>query len=227
MKALCEHISRRANQEDHVRGAFFEERFSCRRLENEAAILVCGIYIDLNQIRAGEALSPEQSTRTSAYDRICGRQQRQQQPPPAGEQHLLNRAEPGLQVAAAQVVPVDGWLCELSLDERSVAYEGAAQSSTPWRASDKGLLPIKLEQYLELLDWTGQLHATRIGAIPQHFAPILDRLGINRGLWMDLVTRFDKLFTRIVGTSQQLVDRAASAGRRCYRGRAICAAAFG
>jgi hypothetical protein len=89
MKALCEHISRRANQEDHVRGAFFEERFACRRLENEAAILVCGIYIDLNQIRAGEALSPEESTRTSAYDRICGRQQRQQQPPPTGEQHLL------------------------------------------------------------------------------------------------------------------------------------------
>ena len=34
-------------------------------------LLVCGIYIDLNQIRVGETLTPESSTHTSAYDRIA------------------------------------------------------------------------------------------------------------------------------------------------------------
>ncbi len=50
MKALCEHIGRRANREDGCTGRFFEGRFGCRWLADEAAIFVCGIYVDLNQI---------------------------------------------------------------------------------------------------------------------------------------------------------------------------------
>ena len=37
-------------------------------------------------------------------------------------------------------MPPDGWLCELTLDERSEACVGAPGSVTPWRASDKGLV---------------------------------------------------------------------------------------
>jgi hypothetical protein len=44
---------------------------------------------------------------------------------------------------------------------------------------------------------------------------------------MELVTKFDKLFGHIVGQAQQLVDSAAKAGRRWYRGRQACANAFG
>ena len=69
MAALCEHIARRSNFEDHTQGSFWEDRFKCRDLADEAAILVCGIYIDVNQIRAGETRTPESSTHTSAYDR--------------------------------------------------------------------------------------------------------------------------------------------------------------
>ena len=37
------------------------------------------------------------------------------------------------------------------------------------------------EQYIMLLDWTGrELRADTPGAIPEHLAPILERLGINR-----------------------------------------------
>ena len=48
MKALCEHIARRANREEGVTGDFFEGRFRSRKLEHEGSILVCGIYVDLN-----------------------------------------------------------------------------------------------------------------------------------------------------------------------------------
>jgi hypothetical protein len=148
-------------------------------LENEGSILVCGIYIDLNQIRAGEAFTPEQSIHTSAYDRIQGRHERQA----LGTAPAPAKAPAALQVAAAQVVPVDGWLCELTLDERAEVYRGADPSATPWRASDKGLLPIQLDDYLSLLDWTErQLAPGKKGIIPKHFAPILERLGINRGM---------------------------------------------
>ena len=47
MKALCEHIGRRANREDRYTGHFFEGRFDGRDLTSKAAILVCGIYVDL------------------------------------------------------------------------------------------------------------------------------------------------------------------------------------
>ena len=72
MKSLCEHIGRRANREDDCTGHFFEGRFGSRYLASEAAILVCGIYVDLNQIRAGEASTPEASTHTSGYGHQTG-----------------------------------------------------------------------------------------------------------------------------------------------------------
>ena len=74
--SIGEAISRRCNRDADTSGAFWEHRFDCRSLADEAAILVCGVYVDLNAIRACEADTPEQSRHTSAYDRIQGLQQR-------------------------------------------------------------------------------------------------------------------------------------------------------
>jgi hypothetical protein len=209
MQALCEHIALRANREDGSSGHFWEYRFRAKHLKSASAILVCGMYVDLNQIRAGEALTPEESTHTSAYDRIEARKARA-----AGEM--------------SDDMLADEWLCELTLDERAEAYTGAARSKTPWRASDKGLLPIGLDDFLALLDCTGRIvREGKRGAIPAHLAPILDRLGINQGLWTDLVTKFDTYFGHIVGRAAQVVEHAKQAGRKWYCGRARCAEAFG
>ena len=54
MSALSEYIARRSNYEDNCSGRFFEGRFACREIASEGALLVCGMYVDLNQIRAGE-----------------------------------------------------------------------------------------------------------------------------------------------------------------------------
>ena len=223
MGAVCEHVARRANQEDGCTGRFWEGRFHCRSLEDEAAILVCGMYVDLNPIRAGLAETPEESTHTSARDRIDGLRAR------------LTSREPG-EVAAAAAV--DGWLCELSLEEGGELSleEGAAvdlpalnRTAAPGRrASEKGLLPVSLTDYLSLLDWTGRsLAGGKRGAIPAHCAPILARLGINADLWTDLVTRFDRLFGAVVGRAARVAQRAAERGRRWYQGHGACAAAFG
>jgi len=209
MQALCEHIGRRANLQDKCTGRFWEGRFRAKDLESESALLVCGIYVDLNQIRAGEASTPELSIHTSAHDRIEGRKAQA-----CGK--------------STNQMPPDGWLCELTLDQRSVAYVGRCRSDSPWRASDKGLLSISLDDYLELLDWTGrQVRSDKRGAIPEHLAPILDRLAINSNLWTELVTKFDSYFSHVVGRASQVVERAKQAGRSCYRGRGRCAEAFG
>ena len=90
------------------------------------------MYVDLNQIHAGEALTPEDSRYTSAYDRIQGREALA-----ATEQ---NDPESGIGQR-------DRWLCELTLDEGLQANVSQDVCSvTPWRASDKGLLPISNEQ---------------------------------------------------------------------------------
>jgi hypothetical protein len=213
--ALCEHIARRSNREDGCRGRFWEDRFKCRELIDDGAIAVCGIYVDLNQIRAGEALSPETSTHTSAYDRIAGRRQRN------------SAASQGRTLSAED--RVDGWLCELSHEQGPTANAGTTISAAGRRrASDKGLLAITLDEYLQLLDASGRIvRQGKTGAIPDHLAPILTRLGVATGLWGEIITQFDRWFVHLVGKAEWLVDRAARAGRRWYWGRARCAEAFG
>jgi hypothetical protein len=102
------------------------------------------------------------------------------------------------------------------------------RSATRRRASDKGLLPISLDDYLALLDASERIvRSDKAGAIPDHLAPILERLGIRRELWPDLITRFDQMFGRVVGAAERVAQRAAQAGRRWYQGVTHCAAAFG
>ena len=120
-------------------------------------------------------------------------------------------------------------MCELSLQQGSdVDLQSLNRTHSPRRASEKGLLPLTLDDYLAMLDWTGrQVCGEGKGSIPKHLAPILDRLGINREMWTDLTTHFDGYFGRIVGRASDVAARALQSGRRFYRGQATCAAAFG
>jgi len=173
-------------------------------LADTAAILVCGIYVDLNQIRAGEAQTPETSTHTSAYDRIQARQ------------HSDEATAP------------DGWMCEFTIDERATVEKSPAIGSTnSRRASDKGLLPMSYDRYLELLDASGRIvRNDKAGAIPEHLASILERLGIQSSHWTELVRDYDQLFGHIVGSLETLTKRAVEAGRHWYRGKSNCASVF-
>ncbi|WP_133511163.1 hypothetical protein [Candidatus Thiosymbion oneisti] len=72
MRTLNEHIARRANAEDGVKGRFWEGRFKSQALLDEKALPAAMAYVDLNPVRAGLAETPEASDYTSIQERIAG-----------------------------------------------------------------------------------------------------------------------------------------------------------
>jgi hypothetical protein len=221
MRALCEPIARRANREDRCRGRFWEGRFKCQALLDGAAILACSVYVDLNPIRAGLASRPEESRYTSAYERITARQARlalrdrrrgSSDKGPGGGRNKKRISPTG--------PPNDAWLCGMPVDERSPAKkEACSPAAVGLRASDRGFLPLALDDYLRLLDWTGrQVRLGKRGAIPADLAPILERLQVAAASWVESVAQFGRWFHREVGQAGRMAEAASRAGKHWFQG---------
>lgn len=76
MRCLNETIARMANEEDKCTGRFWEGRFRSQALLDEAALVSCMAYVDLNPIRAGVSESLVESEFTSIQERLAAYQSR-------------------------------------------------------------------------------------------------------------------------------------------------------
>jgi REP element-mobilizing transposase RayT len=223
MRFLSERIAKEANKQDECSGRFWEGRFKAQVLLDDAAILACMQYVDLNPIRAGIAKTPEGSNFTSAQDRLrdlktaCSAvaDSGHSFPEAASEDQSVLSLADGSHRPAAERNRFDanvehgtkaGWLSPVPLEPKRQAVRAR---KTERRASNKGFLPLGLGEYLALLDWTArQVRTDKRGAMPPHLEPIMERLGISAELWVECVVNFRKWFRSSVGRPKSMSAQA-------------------
>jgi len=197
MKVLQERIARHCNRLDGVSGHFWAGRFKSERLLDDAAVLACSMYIDLNPIRARMADRPERSKYTSAYDRIRGM--------------LLRRRG----TRRAQELP-DRFLVPLNV-QGDYANEDLAK--TGQRASNKGIFEMTLDIYLKLLDTVGRmLRSGKRGVIPNELASIVERIGLRAEFFVDCVETYETWARPMVGAKHKLREAAKKTKRKWLQG---------
>lgn len=201
MRLLCQRVASRANREDGESGRFWQDRFRAVRLLDEASLLACSVYIDLNPIRAAIAENILESDHTSIQRRVQAAHQNQTDSFGNVRQREDSRSPTPDRTAATPISSIrsDAFLSPLTIDENS-DQSGPYASESPYRCSDKGFLPISLNDYLQLLDWTArQWSSGRRRRIPDHVRPIVSRLGVAPTAWSEIAMNFGKLFTLVAG----------------------------
>jgi len=180
MRCLNENIARRCNAEDECTGRFWEGRFKSQALLDEAALVSCMVYVDLNPIRARMADTPEASDYTSIQERI---------------RQLLHSEQ--------DTKKPQNWLA--SLDGQSNEATG---------------IPLDLDNYLELVDWTGRVQLqNKRGSISTSLTPILKRLELNQNDWLKSQQGFGKRYYLAVGTTRRIKSLATRVSRHWLSGQ--------
>jgi REP element-mobilizing transposase RayT len=234
MKCTSEPIAKRANLEDGVTGHFWEARFKAQPLLDETALTACLAYVDLNPIRAAIAQTPETSEFTSIHDRILDRQLAQLVAP---QEALQTQADNGPQAGWLAPIAIEPARAERATDTVQSASPGKVcgmgngsygshkshkppgNTHPPRRCSDRGCLFMTLDQYLQLLEWTGrQTRADKAGQIPSLLEPILTRLDCSPETWLDLVQNFRLRFRTEAGRAETL-QTVGELRRRCRQQR--------
>jgi hypothetical protein len=209
MRLLTQPFAAWANKCEGETGRFFQGRFRAIRLCDEAAILACSAYVDLNPIRAALAETLEDSEHTSVQRRI---------------QSLVSPAELGQSSSQSSkaegrstTFKPDRHLAPLSIDELRDSI-GAIPSQTNYRASDKGFLAMTVIEYLNLLDWTArQIVPGKASYRTDAAPPILELLGLDTDAWCLLVKDFGRMFYLVAGLPSTVVNTLSKRSNRRFR----------
>ena len=224
MRLLSQNIAQRANKEDEEVGKFWQARYRAVRLLDEAALLACAAYVDLNPIRAAMAETLEESDFTSVQKRIGGLREKTDQQTVASDGEEAGKdvesVDPTVEVSSPPVSsPPDGHLARLSIDELH-DLAGPCCHTGGQRASDKGFLPMTTAAYVDLLDWTArEIRADKRGATPASMEPVFDRLGISGEVWCGMVKDFGRLFYAVAGRPHEIDAHRSRDGQHRYKTR--------
>ncbi|MFY9255709.1 MAG: hypothetical protein WAO83_19810 [Fuerstiella sp.] len=244
MKALAEPIARLCNKQDDCTGRFWEGRFKAQKITDEAGLLACSVYVDLNPVRAKVAESPDESVHTSIYDRLKGGRGAKMESA-AYDLHVVEAEQSGAELRDTPVedlkqkrkekkrnptgrkVARDAWLSPLQLGT-SLASNPEAHADG-LRCSDRGFLNMSLREYAQLLRWTCVREA--LGGqqpVPKNVAALLSKHGIESSMFKDLVWNWRRYFGRgtCAGRSENMKSHAAQQGRHHHSGQRQAAKVF-
>ena len=245
MRALSEPVARMANRQDDCTGRFWEGRFKALRIVDEAGLLACAMYVDLNPVRAAMAATPEEAVHTSAYDRFQGElggmidsaafdlvpvsseaagQEIRQTP----VEELQAKRQEKRRNPTGRRIRRDQWLAPLRLDQQLLSLQPQVHTDG-LRASDRGFLPLGWQDYLELLRWTAKQAVDAVAAkMPAGLATLLAAQGIDAAMWSELVWNFKKYFGRgcCVGSAGAMAADAQRHGRSWHHGQKTARAFF-
>ncbi len=245
MRALSEPIARLANKQDACTGRFWEGRFKAQRIVDDAGLLACAMYVDLNPVRAALADSPDRAVYTSAYDRIQA-EQGQQIPSAAFDLVSVSTEQAGEHLRETSVadrkrerrakrrnptgkqILRDSWLAPVTLSEPKMADDPEVHRRGV-RASDKGFLNLDCDQYLTLLRWTAKQDVKgQVSAVPEKLRGILRALGIEASMWRDLVWNYKRYFGRstCAGSPEAMSADAQRSGKRHRSGQRLVRECF-
>ncbi|TWU35904.1 transposase [Novipirellula artificiosorum] len=245
MRALAEPIARMANKQDDCTGRFWEGRFKAQRIVDEAGLLACSMYVDLNPVRAAMTETPDASPHTSAYDRIEGELGKEISsaafdlvPIPteqAGKEmretpvdELRKKRKAKKQNPSGRRVRRDSWLAPLTMHPEKLSADAEVHKDG-LRASDRGFLNLSMRDYLRLLRWTAQQRVDGIVAkIPTSLGRTLSDVGIDASMWRDLVWHWQRYFGKssCAGRPDTMRAEAERTGHRWYRGQQSASACF-
>ena len=230
MGRMNEFIARAANKEDQVKGRFWESRFKCQALLDEAAIAACMAYVDLNPIRAGVAETPEDSDFTSIQERIraWGKEMAKTDSHPRGM--TVPAMHSGSIETCTPLPKQAGHVPQANLDSFSVLTRPKEAWLCPIQSEPgrRGILEMTTAEYIDLVDRSGRMmRPGKRGAIDPELEPILLRIGAKPDAWLDTVSRFGPKFRLAAGLASSLRSFAERLGRRWFQGAATARIAFG
>ena len=173
----------------------WEGRFKSQALLDEAAVLSCMAYVDLNPIRAGVTDLPERSDHTSIQQRI------EEQPDTRKKKTSSSSTKPKAGVANSKP-------CRPTL----MTFVDNSNVDQPDR---QAICDYRLMDYLELVDWTGRaLRDDKRGAIQETAPSILLRLEIDPQTWLKHMRPRQNRMLAAIGALDKLKSFVAATGRK-------------
>ena len=138
---------------------------------------------------------------------------------------------------AREEAECDGWLCRFGdeveraekRDEDASGPGGGGFTAVPGgpmpEANSAGpgahtVLAMRFAGYLGLLDWTGRCVAHgKAGSLPEAAMPVLERMELDVGNWVETVERYGSLYHRVAGKVENLKRKAKEMGQQWVAGQ--------